>query len=134
MKKLPLRKKRQNERALASLPRDNEGFLDERKIFMLCSKVGLKIHELEDITPFEFVCLVEGYNEALREQMEAFTVAVYSGAGQLFSKKAFQNPFTKQEEAPQQEKVVASKEGQEHTFNKLKEMFGIEIPNSEDNA
>lgn len=129
-----MRKIKQNETGIASLPRDKEGFIDEREIIMLCAKVGLSIESLSDLSPFEFVSYIEGYNESFREFMEYMTVAVYSGSAQIFSKKKFSNPFEKPKEERKKEKVVGSKEGQQHTFDKLKELFGIDIPNEEDDT
>lgn len=119
---------------LASLPRNDDGFLDKRKIYNLAGQANIPIDSLHDIYPWEFVYYVEGYFEGQRQLYENVGYAVYSGVGQCFSKGKYKNIFEKQENRPVEKSEPVSKEGQRLTFDKLQELFGISIDKQVDDT
>ena len=110
---------------IASLPKTNKGFLDEREILMFCGKARLNPDMLYELYPYEFVFYLEGYLENEREYFEYMNYSLFSSIRQALGKgKKFSNPFEKQTSHNNTSTKLSESE-YEAEVDAVKEIFGL---------
>lgn len=106
------------------MPRDEYGFIDERKIYNLLGKCRLPIDCLFDISTWELCFYAEGVFEDDRQTQEYIGINLFSSIRQALGKTSeFRNPFEKQE--IEQVKKPATLEDKAETEDLLADIFGI---------
>ena len=117
--------------AIKSFPQTKTGRIDLFELYKLCSKFNIDTDYIEYKEPYELILILEGKVEQQREYFEYINYSLYSAIGQLLSgkKKEFENPFAKKE---MKEKEKPTKEIQQHTFDMLEEIFGVDINEEKD--
>ena len=122
--KNPTKSDRYDEIGIASLPRDRQGFIDERELIRLCGKAKLPLSDLYDLYPYEFIFYIEGYLENQREYFEYLNYSLFNSIRQaLGNKKKFENPFEKKEMPAEQRKLT--EEEYESEIENVKGLFNL---------
>lgn len=111
---------------VASLPRDDDGRIDERELIRLCGKAKMPIESLYELYPYEFVFYIEGYLEDQREYFENISYSLFTSIRQALNSKTtrFKNPFEKQEVHQKQQRELTEDE-YESEVNALMEIFNL---------
>ena len=89
------------------MPRNDDGFFDEREIIHLCGQAKLSLDDLYELYPHEFIFYIEGYLEDQRSYFEFLNYSLFSSIRQSLNKsKKFKNPFEKSKKLKKVNKLV----------------------------
>lgn len=104
------------------MPRDSNGFIDERKVYNMLGKCGLPLDSLYDNELSEVVFYYEGVIESERQYFEYMNYSLFSSIRQALGKGEFTNPFKKEEI---EEKKLPTNAEHADTLEAMQEIFGL---------